>query len=104
MIVSSIITSNMSSWFGEYSCSKCILFCISLYEVGLQYILHSIKKIQLYILIKDISISLLYKKMVGWFMVFNATFNNISAISWRSVLLVEETGVPRENHKPVASH
>ena len=27
---------------------------------------------------------------VGWFMVFNATFNNISVISWRSVLLVEE--------------
>jgi len=26
-------------------------------------------------------------------MVFNATFNNISIISWRSVLLVEETGV-----------
>jgi hypothetical protein len=34
-------------------------------------------------------------------MVFNATFNNISAISSRSVLLVEETGVPRENHRPV---
>jgi hypothetical protein len=31
-------------------------------------------------------------------MVFNATFNNISAISWQSVLLVEETGLPRENH------
>ena len=29
-------------------------------------------------------------------MVFKATFNNFSAISWRSVLLVEETGVPRE--------
>jgi hypothetical protein len=28
----------------------------------------------------------------------NATFNNISAISWRSVLLVEETGGPGENH------
>jgi hypothetical protein len=28
-----------------------------------------------------------------WFMVFNATFNNISAISWRQVALVEETGV-----------
>ena len=27
-------------------------------------------------------------------MVFNATFNNILAISWRSVLLVKETGVP----------
>jgi hypothetical protein len=26
-------------------------------------------------------------------MVFNATFNNISVISWRSVLLMEETGV-----------
>ena len=39
----------------------------------------------------------------GWFMLFNATFNNISVISWRSVLLVEETGVPGENHQPVAS-
>jgi len=37
-------------------------------------------------------------------MVFNTTFNNIADISWRSVLLVEETGVPRENHRPVASH
>jgi hypothetical protein len=37
-------------------------------------------------------------------MVFNATFMNISAISWRSVLLVEETRVPRENHRLVASH
>ena len=37
-------------------------------------------------------------------MVFNATFNNISAISWWSVLLVEETRVPEENHRPVASH
>ena len=30
--------------------------------------------------------------------VFNATFNNISIISWRSVLLVEETGGLGENH------
>jgi hypothetical protein len=37
-------------------------------------------------------------------MVFYATFNNISAIAWQSVLLVEETGVPRENHRPVTSH
>jgi len=37
-------------------------------------------------------------------MIFNATFNNISVISWWSVLLVEETGVPRENHCPAASH
>jgi hypothetical protein len=36
-------------------------------------------------------------------MVFNATFNNISVIYWLSVLLVEETGVPGENHQPVVS-
>jgi hypothetical protein len=30
-------------------------------------------------------------------MVLKATFNNISVISWRSVVLVEETGVPGEN-------
>jgi len=34
-------------------------------------------------------------------MVFNTTFNNISVISWQSVLLVEEPG---ENHQPAASH
>jgi hypothetical protein len=35
---------------------------------------------------------------------FNATFSSISAISWQPVLLVEETGVPGENHRPAASH
>ena len=34
----------------------------------------------------------------------NANLNNISVISWRSVLLVDETGVPGENHRPVTSH
>jgi hypothetical protein len=38
------------------------------------------------------------------FLYFNATFNNISAISWRPVLVVEETGVPGENHQPWASN
>jgi hypothetical protein len=46
-------------------------------------------------------ISVLYGVRV---MVFNATLNTISAISRRSVLLVEETGVSGENHRPVASH
>jgi hypothetical protein len=32
---------------------------------------------------------------------FNATFSNISAISWLSVLVVEEAG---ENHRPCASN
>ena len=35
---------------------------------------------------------------------FNATVNNISAMSWRSVLLVKETQIPAENHQPVSSH
>jgi hypothetical protein len=30
--------------------------------------------------------------------------NNISAISWRPVLEVEEAGVPGENHRPWASN
>ena len=36
--------------------------------------------------------------------VFQATFNNSSVTSWRSVLLVEETGVHGENYRPAASH
>ena len=36
-------------------------------------------------------------------MVFNATFNDISVISWRSVSLGEKTGIPGENHRPTAS-
>ena len=39
-----------------------------------------------------------------WLIVFNATFTNISVILWRSVLLVEETGVPGENQPSVTSH
>jgi hypothetical protein len=50
------------------------------------------------------SVSIFNIGLVLVFMVFNATFNNISVISWRSVLLVEETGVPGENHRPATSH
>jgi hypothetical protein len=37
-------------------------------------------------------------------MVFNGTFNNMSVISSRLVLLVEETGVSGEIHRPFVSH
>jgi len=37
-------------------------------------------------------------------MVYNATFSNISAISWRPVLVVEEAEIPGENHRPWASN
>ena len=43
--------------------------------------------------VKEITRNIKGKNTV-WFMVLNATFNNISVISWWSVLLVEETGVP----------
>jgi hypothetical protein len=45
--------------------------------------------------------TLLHGVMLKWallafLMVFNDTFNNISVISWWSVLLVEDTGRPGE--------
>ena len=49
----------------------------------------------------------IHRKLLFWFVfgfiMFNATFNNVSTISWRSILLVEETGVPAENHRPVTN-
>jgi len=33
------------------------------------------------------------------FMVFNVTFNNISVIPWRSVLLVKEARISGDNHR-----
>jgi hypothetical protein len=39
-----------------------------------------------------------------WFIMLNATFNNILVISWRSLLLVEETGGPDENHRDCQLH
>jgi hypothetical protein len=38
------------------------------------------------------------------FMVLKHHFQQYSVISWRSVSLVEETIIPREIHRPVASH
>ena len=35
---------------------------------------------------------------------FSATFNNISAISWRTVYVLEEAGVSGENYRPWTSN
>ena len=40
----------------------------------------------------------------GVVMALNATVSNITYISWRSVLLVDETKIHGENYRPVASH
>jgi hypothetical protein len=42
-----------------------------------------------------LSVSILFD-----FLVLNATFSNISAISWRPVLVVEEARVPGDNYRP----
>jgi hypothetical protein len=42
--------------------------------------------------------------MIDGFLMFNATFSNISVISWRPILVVEEAEVPGENHRPWASN
>jgi hypothetical protein len=85
------------------------LYCISFFRVHGEVLLYCLTDINIYLL-ELIGTWLLFIKCCNWFrfgfrfMVFNATFNNISVISWRSVLLVEETGVPGENHRPIASN
>jgi hypothetical protein len=74
--------------------------------------IQSVFKLGLMVTLTDLQIifkyrgiySSFWKLRVVRFMVFNTTFNNISIISWWSVLLVEETVVPGENHRSVASH
>jgi hypothetical protein len=56
-----------------------------LQEVGNQ---HEVKKQNNQFIVMTIRVSV---------MVFNATLNNISVISWWSVLLMEETGLPEKN-------
>jgi len=64
-------------------------------------------KLDIYTFISYNSISLiiLSKQIIRVrVLVFNFIFNNVSVISWQSVLLMEETRVPGENHQPVDSH
>ena len=93
--------SSKSSWNKEdWAAFSSADIIITLLEVG------SEKKMDIYIKkddTKNLYAHLLYIEGYG-FMVFNATFNNISVTSRRSALLVWETGVPAENHRSVASH
>ena len=54
--------------------------------------------------IRIVSMSILQDWVRVRVMEFNVTFNNILSISWQSVLLVEETGIPGKNHRLAASH
>ena len=62
---------------------------------------HGENKLILLILMKGDPMNLNFE---FWMLVFNATFSNISVISRRPVLVVEEAGVPEENHRPWASN
>jgi len=64
---------------------KCIVLLQNMYTIH-----HSV-----YTEEGELSLKVIYYR----FMVFSATFNNISVISWGSVLLVEEIGAPKENSK-----
>ena len=55
------------------------------------------------IVVKQVNIFIYNILFFVCLMVFNVTFNNISAISWRSVLVVEEIRGLGEKHRPVAS-
>ena len=48
------------------------------------------------VLLEELQMSLNY--IVSWLNVLQDTFHNISIISWQSILLMDETGVPEENH------
>ena len=67
------------------------LHCVTGPVVGQRAILQKTRPIMY-------NVRILISGLFVCFMVFNATFNNISVISWWSVLLVDETGVPRENN------
>ena len=53
--------------------------------------------------LEQLSLAVVYGG-VRRFLVFTAIFNNISIISGRSVLLLEEIVVDGENHRPFGSH
>ena len=69
----------------------CVVFCRSLFDL--------LTFFSIWLLITTLMV-------LVWFMVFNATINNISIMLWRSVLLVEYIYIyiPRENHRPAANH
>ena len=77
-----------------YSVLLCKMSCRHFYDKYIKlhniiFIIKNMVPLQLFYLILILSPSLSYE--VVWFMVFNATFNNISVISLPSVLLLEET-------------
>ena len=82
---------------------------VQLYKINLYAVMGNTKKLSLCNHIGHTNILLIFichcACLTGFeFLMFNATFSSISAISWRPVLVVEEAGVSGENHRPWASN
>ena len=79
------------------------------YHLILYYRL-TVSKIYAHVYCKNVEIFLHHTNInyrivkINWCLVFNATFSNISAISWRPILVMEEAGVTEENHRSWASN
>ena len=72
------------------------LIVIIIYLMKKVYVVSS--KAKCYILVVYKPTIYCFPKLTKGVLLFDATFNNISVISWQSVLFVEETGAPGENH------
>ena len=112
MFNNSILTKRYSLQSGliEYLCLNNINFWLSCLVGPLVYLLPKTLKLSGFLIFWEtchahyIRYLCFYLGVRVRVMLFNATFNNISVISWRSVLLVEKNRVPRENHRPSTSH
>ena len=97
--------------YENYSLCKCVQMVLHVFVCVLKWqsvssivMLVILSTIKLKVSCLDYFIKKYFVQFVVCLMVFNATFNTLSVISWRSVLLVEETGGPGETcHKPLTN-
>ena len=97
------LTKNLIQWLWiDYIDWKMTTFYETRHHLTCVVLSHSTAGGDIYCLFSICCIRMKYKNdWLIWFLVLNATFSNISAISWRPVLVVEEAG---ENHRPWASN
>jgi hypothetical protein len=87
-----------------------VLLCVCMFRVQITVLLCvCMFRVQITVLLCvcmfRVPYSNIHEKNNIWiFLCFNATFSNISTISWRPVLVVEEAGVSGESHRPWESN
>jgi hypothetical protein len=88
----------VNKWFFYGTINKCFIYG----SQQMFYLLHSKQMFYLW-RFDTLLYSIAFFHLMVWFMMFNTTFNNISVISWQSVLLIEEpkktTDLPRVSDK-----